>query len=130
MRTYEEETGMDELFRPSPGELIIGGTEAKRSTKTYISSERLAIALQNMENFARTGIQTLQALHEAKYGEKLEAEEIVKRYRGVRRWVQDHQGLVEHFASSEGFSVQAIVSMEKARWQSQNRAESSTDPKE
>lgn len=121
---------MDELFRPSPGELIIGGTEAKRSTKTYISSERLAIALQDMENFARTCIETMQALHKARYGEDLTPQQVVERYRGVRRWVGGHQGLVEHFASYEGFSVQAIVSMEKARWQSQNRAESSTDPKE
>lgn len=128
MRTYEEPDGMDSLFRPSPGEIIIGSQEDKRSTKTFITSERTAIMLSLIENHARGLIRTVQRLRERETGEKLTAVGIVDQYPGCKRWVELHQQLVEHFASLEGFSVQAIVSMEKARWQAQQRPESSADP--
>lgn len=127
MKTYEEEEGMDALFRPSPGEIIIGSQEGKRSTKTFITSERSAIMLSLIENHAKGLIRIVQRLRESETEEKLSPVAVVAEYPGCKRWVELHQQLVEHFASVDGFSVQAIVSMEKARWQSQNRADSSTE---
>lgn len=125
MRHYESES-LQELFRSSTGERIIGTEEAKRSTKTFISSERSGIVLGLIENHARGVIRTLQKLHENRYQEKLTALEVVDRYPGAKRWVELHQELLEHFASIEGFSVQAVVSMEKARIMAENhRTESS-----
>lgn len=126
MRTYEEEDGLDRLFRSSPGETIIGSKEAKRSTKTFITSERSAIVLSLIENHARGIVRTLMKLHFLETKRKLSPEEIVDRYSGAKRWVDLHQQLLEHFASTEGFSVQAVVKMEQARlMMQQQRSESS-----
>jgi len=124
MRGYEDE-GMDALFRASPGDLIIGSKEDKRSTKTFISNEDAVVILEMIENKARHVIRVLQRLHSIDHGEELSPVECAKRYRGAKRWVEKHQSLVEHMASLQGFSVQAVVSMEKARWETQDRAESS-----
>lgn len=129
MKPYEEDAGMDSLFKSSPAEIIIGSKEAKRSTKTFITSERQAIVLELIENHARNLIRTVARLHYEEHGVKLLPEEIVKIYPGCRTWVELHQGLIEHYASLEGFSVQAIVSMEKSRWAAQQRAESSIPDK-
>lgn len=125
MRTYED-GGIDDLFRPSSGDRIIGSEEAKRSTKTFISSERSAITLALIENHAKAVIKNLQRLVHHEEGVQLTPIQVVERFSGAKRWVELHQMLVEHFASTEGFSVQAVVRMEQAKLlANQHRAESS-----
>lgn len=56
---------------------------------------------------------------------ELTLDEVVEEYAGARKWVKLHQQLVEHFASVDGFSTQAVVSMAKAQLQGQHLPESS-----
>lgn len=112
MEAYEAE---GQPFRPSALETIIGSGEQKRSTKTYIGSEASAILLEMIENHAQNAVETLQAMVYDEEGVELSKTEVLERFRGARRWVQLHQGLIEHYASLHGFSVQAVVSMERAR---------------
>lgn len=105
---------MDALFRPSPGDLLVGSREDQRSTKTYISSERSAILLELIENRARAAIKRIQRLHWQEHHKLLRPEEVADRYIGARRLVELHRGLLEHFGSVDGFSIHALVKMHQA----------------
>lgn len=127
MKPYELTGGFDQLFKPSTGDRIIGSKEDQRATKTFIPSERSAILLSLLENHAKSVMKRVILLHRKTYGgPELTPEEAKLIYPGVKKWADLHQGLVEHYASQEGFAVQATVSLEKSRiLQEQRNTESS-----
>lgn len=115
MKPYEEKTGIGGIFRPSTGDVIIGSQEAQRSTKTFINTERSAIVLSLIQNHAESVVKLVTRLHEKKTGVKLTREEAIEIYPGCKRWTELHRYLVEHYASQEGFSIQATVKLAQSQ---------------
>lgn len=115
MKTYDLPGGVDALFRPSTGDRIIGSKEDGRSTKTFFSSERGALLLSLVGNHARGLIKRVMLLHQLKTGVLLTEEQVKEKYPGCKKWSEVHQMILEHYASVEGFAVQATVSLEKTR---------------
>jgi hypothetical protein len=111
-----EVSGFEQLFKPSTGDRIIGSKEDQRSTKTFIPSERSAILLSLLENHAHSVAKRVIRLHQEKNGgPELTITQAKELYPGVKKWIELHQELVEHYASQEGFAIQATVSVEKSR---------------
>jgi hypothetical protein len=137
-KTYAIQGGLDRLFQPTTGDRIIGSKEASRATKTYISSERGAFLIAALKSHAEGLVETVRILHTATYGKTqdktpegetflrdLTDDEVCERYPGCRRWRELHQFIVEHYASQEGFAVQAAVQMHAKGALEKERAESS-----
>lgn len=108
----------------STADRVIGFDEDKRSTKTFISSERGGMILTLIENRGTWALKKIQKCRlledreEAKAAgedpaliEPMEPEDLLEAYPGLKRYWQIHGQLVEHFASHQGFSVQALVRM-------------------
>ncbi len=109
MKTYE--VGPESLFRPSTADRIIGPDDKKRSTKTFISTERAGLLLSLLEQHAAGVIKTVQRLHKLEHGEDLDPKAVIEKYPGCKAWNEVHQFIVEHYASTGGFSIQATVRM-------------------
>lgn len=126
---YARPGGTKGLFAPTSTQNIIGAEEDKRSTKTFISSEKAAIILALIKNHAENVARTVKALwmHENPGKGEPSVEELAKRFRGVRAWRDAHQQLAEHFASNQGFSVKAAVRMSTLEEDQGSKVESSID---
>lgn len=132
---------MDRLFQPSTSDRIIGSHEKARATKTYISSEKGAFIVAAIKTHSEGLIETVRRLHRTQYGyvsevkdgkavlRDLTDEEVCERYKGCRLWREFHQFIVEHYASQEGFAIQAAVQMYAKEAVAKERAESSVDAK-
>lgn len=103
------------MFRPSTADTIIGSREGQRSTKTYIQTERSAIMLALVENHARGLVEAVVKLRKNEGLPPLDLPELVKAYPGCKKWIELHQQLVEHYASLEGFTVQAAVRLAQSK---------------
>jgi len=130
-KEYELEGGIQAIQKISAIDRIIGSNESKRSTKTRISSERAGLILSLLERHAKGLIKTVQAMHKEETGIHLEPEELCKLYEGCKGWVELHQFIVEHYASTEGFAIQATARMiSDLASQEKQQADSSIKTKE
>lgn len=127
--SYNRPGGWRGIFAPTATEQIIGvedkNGQDKRSTKTYISSEKAAIILGLIKNHAENVMRTVKALHYRRTGVELTDETAKKKFRGVRAWLDVHQQLADHFASNQGFSVKAAVRMATLEEDAGQKVESS-----
>lgn len=141
-KPYTLPGGVDRLFQPSTSDRIIGSREKDRSTKTYISTEKGAFLIAAVKTHAEGLIETVRRLHRQTHGpvkDTVEGKEVLRdltddevctQYQGCRMWREFHQFIVEHYASQEGFAVQASVQMYAKQALEKERAESSVDAKE
>lgn len=111
MKGYDLPGGLQALLNPTTADRIIGVDEGKRSTKTYISSERAGLLLGLLEQHAAGLIKTVQEMHFEETEEDLTVDEVCLLYPGCKAWREVHQFIVEHYASTGGFSIQATVRM-------------------
>lgn len=135
MKPYEHPGGAGMLSQPTSADRIIGATEKKRSTKTWISSERAAIILSLIKNHSENLNRTIRKLHQLEHTngvvpEEISDDELYRRYPGCRAWANIHQELVEHFASHQGFSLKVVARLELLKMEEARRAESSILQKE
>jgi hypothetical protein len=124
-KIYERPGGIAGLFAPTPVDRIIGANEGKRSTKTYISSEKAALYLALIKRHAEGILRTVQEMHERDYGVLLPPERILALYPGAQAWHIVHAQLVEHYASNKGFSLRVVSGMIHDALQQAKGAESS-----
>lgn len=109
---------MAELRPTSIGDRIIGTSERKRSTKTRIKDEKLAMALSALDTYANVRLVRLfRRLHERDHPPENEMDrltdmEIVGRYPSILSYQGLHQSVTEHLLSIGGFGVRASVRME------------------
>ena len=112
---YQEE----QSFPRSLSEKIAGFDERKRSTKTYIPNNALAIRLGVVENHAEKMLQRLISLHQKQTGVLLTPEEAMERFPSVRTFDGFHQQCVEHMASLKGYALKVVARAEMLRSQQQ-----------
>lgn len=105
---------------------ILGSDELKRSTKTYIGTERAALLLGAMRNHAEGVTKAVQLMAEEELGRKLTVEEVEEMYPGVRAWRGIHQELVEHYASQDGFTLRVSARLEALRAEAQHASAESS----
>lgn len=110
----------EQAFPRSLSEKIAGFDERKRSTKTYIPTNALAIRLGVVENHAAKMLQRLTALHEKQTGVRLSPEEAIERWPSIRNLEGFHLMAVEHMASVKGYALKVIARTEMLRAQQQN----------
>lgn len=114
----------EQNFPRSLSEKIAGFDERKRSTKTYIQNNALAIRLGVVENHAEKMLQRLISLHYKQTGELLTTEEAMDRFPSVRTFDGFHQQCVEHMASLKGYALKVVARAEMLRAQENNQESS------
>jgi len=118
------------LYRATTTERILGADEKKRSTKTYITSEKAAIVLSLIKNHAENLARALRELRQLEdtnghLAEQLSDEELESEYPGLRAWRDLHQQLVEHYASHGGFSLKVAARTMLLEQEQASKSESS-----
>ncbi len=64
--------------------------------------------------------------HEQQYKVKLTFEQALEKYEACKNWLELHQFIVEHYASNQGFAVEATVRLaQKQLLEDKMKAESS-----
>lgn len=121
MRAYELPGGLQGLTQPSTADRIIGSLEGDRATKTFFTTERGAMLVSLLLTHARGVVKTTMRLHQKFYGAGITLDECIEQYPGCKKWMELHQNLVQHFASFEGFSVQAVVRLAQSQLLDANR---------
>lgn len=126
MREYELPGGLEGLFRPSTADRIIGSKEESRATKTFFHTSREALLISLLLGHARMVVKAIIKMHHSEFGEKLTFDQAVAKYDACKNWLDLHQQIVEHYASNQGFAVEATVRVaQKQLMQDKEKAESS-----
>lgn len=139
-RVVEQRSGWESFFAPTSADRIIGAEENKRSTKTYITSEDVALRLSLIASHAEDHARQVRDLDHDENCDPatcegpdcsnyLDTKTLTQKYPGARGWLALHQHLVEHDASIEGFSLRVVARVNSLKEEQQAKAESSLEVK-
>ena len=126
LKGYELPGGLDALFRPSTGDIIIGSKEEDRATKTFFQTERGALLVTLLGNHAESLVKRTAAMRALEGKPELDEAAFLEAYPGCKKWVNLHIQILKHYASVEGFAVAATVKLEQQKlMQATQKTESS-----
>lgn len=117
-RLVEYTEGAAERFFPKHiTDKVLGTDESKRSTKSWIPSLELSLALTALEEFSLKFAEKLRRMEEREFDRKKVPDHLreYKEWAGPMRYASFHRKALEHFVSHEGHSLKFAVRHEQLR---------------